>query len=129
VTDHFAAVETMIFVAHGKLSGSPLETLNRVFRKAMLRSGCPTQSVPPLSRSNLRVELLDMEPAKLIGLVTRPPRDRSRKIWKKVRSYPDNPVVVFRWEGRDHLVDGNRRVIYFDEIAAPSVKVYLCQIR
>ena len=127
--DLFDEVCRALIVGHGKDEG-PVDTLNRVFRKNYaLATG--SLDFPRLTRADMTVSIESWPTWMLMDLIVRPTSHAPgsiKGIGKKARHYPDTPVVVARFRGRNYLMDGNRRVQYLNELGRPEIKVLACRI-
>ena len=121
----FDEIAEILFVSHRKESHSREQTVDRVFRKGLTMSGISGADVPAaIGRRSMTVSLETRQASDLLPLVTRRPKSR---VSKKVRHYRDVPVIVCLWRGKEHLIDGNRRVHYLTDLGLEA-QVYLCKI-
>ena len=126
----YEAVREILFVSHGKQSGSPDQTLDRLFHKNLNMAGAPREWRPSVfNHENMAVRLEVMSVKEVLDLRTRPHIAYQKgKASKKVRHFPDNPLIVCILKGTAYLIDGNRRIRYLAELGRTEVKVYVCRM-
>ena len=138
--DLLGVVRDLVAFKHAKGDDAADHVLNRVFEKAVrLTLGDPTVEVPGLNRKNTSVAIEDRSIADMALLATREPRDLSnspypvgsvKRFKRRVRKGAHIPVVVVNYEGRDYLIDGNRRVNYWTvKGGAETMQVYVVTVR
>ena len=88
----------------GKGDRTPLDALNRVFRKVARRAGVSV--LPKLHPSRCSIRMVRWTTAELAERVT-PFHERS------CPCSLDGPLVAVELEGKTHLVDGNTRLNYW----------------
>lgn len=134
----YGEVCDLLRLGHSKGDETPGNTLNRTFEKCVrMTLGDDRVRVPPLSPANVRITLEDRPTTQLAELTNRAARDLSlspyppgalKRFKRRVRKSRDIPVIVAHYLGRDYLIDGNRRVAYWLENGAPTVRAYVVYV-
>lgn len=134
--DLYEVVCKSVWFGHNK-GESPEKTFNRVFDKILRMTLGESVVLPVPSRDNVAITLEERSLDELRAMTRRPARDPSKSVYpvgfykhfkSKVRKTRDIPVVVASFKGAEYLLDGNRRVHYWTEMRATSLKVYVCRI-
>lgn len=137
--DLLGIVRELLSFKHAK-GETPELVLNRVFEKAVrLTLGDPDVETPRLNRKNTSVVLEHRTVEEMARLTNRALRDPAsnpypmgsiKRFKRCVRKGAHIPVVVVNYDGRDYLIDGNRRVNYWTEKGgATTMQVYVVTVR
>lgn len=133
--DPYTTVCELLRLGHSKDGEGAEVTLNRVFQKSVRLTEKRERPLPVLSRANVEVHLDDRKVGRLHKLSHRRPRDLSHSPYppgatkrhkRRVRKSKDIPVIVVRFEGREYLLDGNRRVHYWTDMGRDVMQAYVC---
>lgn len=137
--DLFAAIRDILCFKHTKGDDDPDRVFHRVFEKAVrMTLGDQSIRVPSLNRKNTAIALEERPIDALAALTNRAPRDMAlnpypdgsvKRFKRGVRKGAGIPVVVVNYNGRDYLIDGNRRVNYWlEKGGASTMQVFVVTV-
>lgn len=107
----------MILLNHGG-NDSPEKALNRLFRKVpALRS---RRDLPTITAMNSEIQVAQREKQELISLL------QPEHVTAKSPYAADDPIVTISFEGTEYLIDGQKRLKYWQREREVGLHSVLC---